>query len=179
MSPLGPSLITSLFPTELRLTTNLFPTDVRSGLRPDPRSTTTLTPVDATPNASVLTARTGPRFTTKRWPGPTRAHPGKSNTRRSGCSSLRTPGCTISLNTTSTSTLSAPSATAMLIRQRYESRGPGPGLSWEITGGGAATPTKRNRSDIADSIRIAAADSPPFAALCRVHRVRDLSGDAL
>jgi len=55
---------------------------------------------------------------------------------------------------------------------------PAPAVSWEIARG-AAKPTKRNISDTAESIRIAALNSAPFAALCRALRVRDCSGDAL
>jgi len=43
-------------------------------------------------------------------------------------------------------------------------RDPGPAVSWAMAGG-AAKPTKRIISDIAESIRIPAVDSAPFSAL--------------
>ena len=83
-----------------------------------------------------------------------------------------------SLNVTSTSTLSPCSATEMALITECELRDPEPAVSWAMTEG-AAQPTKRNISDTAEAIRIAAVDSAPFAALCRALRVRDRSGDAL
>ncbi|MGA9209403.1 MAG: hypothetical protein WB347_16475 [Terriglobales bacterium] len=64
--PFASSSMTRLFPLELRLTTSLCPAIARSRLCADLSSTTTRAIGDATSSAALLTASTGPRFTTKR-----------------------------------------------------------------------------------------------------------------
>ena len=155
LSRFPPSSMMRLFPTELRLTTSLLAAAARSlfcvDLGSDLSSTITRAPA---PAVSLLTAMTGPRLTTKRWPGPASLHPGKSNTRRSGCWSRLTSGCTSSLNATSTSTPSTPSATDTLVIAGRELLDARPAASWEAARGAAKT-TARRSNDAAASIRMA------------------------
>lgn len=110
---------------------------------------------------AALTAMTDPRFTTSRWPGCASSQPGKSNTRRSGCSSVFTSARTSLVNMISTSTLPAGSATNMVVTDGRELRDVSPASSW-TTAGVAPKPAKRRINVAAESIRIAAVNSVPF-----------------